>query len=77
MAAAFDKEINLAGLNCPLPVLRAKKALGEISSGEVLKIFADDPGAREDIPAFVRQSGHRLEAMCDDGGGCAFFIRKK
>ena len=53
----IDTEIDLSGLRCPLPVLRVKKALGEMASGGVLRAFATDPGAAEDIPAFIRQTG--------------------
>ena len=53
----IDKEIDTRGLNCPLPILRAKKALGGIQSGQVLKIVATDPGSVKDFQAFSRQTG--------------------
>jgi TusA-related sulfurtransferase len=61
-----DKEIDTSGLNCPLPILRAKKALAEMTSGQVLKIIATDPGSMRDFQAFAKQSGNELlgqEAM--------------
>ena len=55
-----DKEIDTSGLNCPLPILRAKKALAEMTSGQVLKIIATDPGSMRDFQAFAKQSGNEL-----------------
>lgn len=62
-AIAADKDLDVRGLNCPLPILRAKKALGEISSGQVLKVMATDPGSVKDFQAFARQTGHMLVAQ--------------
>lgn len=56
----FDKEIDTRGLNCPLPILRAKKALADMQSGQVLKIVATDPGSVRDFQAFARQTGNEL-----------------
>ncbi len=56
----IDKEIDTTGLNCPLPILRAKKALSEMQSGQVLKVIATDPGAWRDFEAFARQTGNTL-----------------
>ncbi len=56
----IDKEIDTSGLNCPLPILKAKKALNDVSSGQVLKVIATDPGAARDFEAFARQTGHEL-----------------
>lgn len=56
----FDKEIDTRGLNCPLPILRAKKALSDMNSGQVLKIVATDPGSVRDFQAFARQTGNEL-----------------
>jgi TusA-related sulfurtransferase len=55
-----DKEIDTRGLNCPLPILRAKKALADMMSGQVLKVVATDPGSMRDFQAFARQSGNEL-----------------
>jgi len=62
-AIAFDKELDTKGLNCPLPILRAKKALAELTSGQVLKIVATDPGSVRDFQAFARQTGNELLAQ--------------
>jgi len=56
----IDKEIDTSGLNCPLPILRAKKALSEMQSGQVLKVIATDPGAWRDFEAFARQTGNSI-----------------
>ena len=56
----FTKEIDTRGLNCPLPILRAKKALTELESGQVLKVTATDPGSVRDFAAFAKQTGHSL-----------------
>ncbi|MCX8006166.1 MAG: sulfurtransferase TusA family protein [Burkholderiaceae bacterium] len=59
----YDREIDARGLNCPLPVLRAKKALADMASGQVLKIVATDPGSIRDFQAFARQTGNQLLAQ--------------
>ncbi|MEI6804592.1 MAG: sulfurtransferase TusA family protein [Burkholderiales bacterium] len=56
----FDKEIDTRGLNCPLPILKAKKALSEMVSGQVLKVVASDPGSVRDFQAFAKQTGNEL-----------------
>lgn len=56
----FHREIDTRGLNCPLPILRAKKALAEMESGQVLRILATDPGSMRDFQAFARQTGNEL-----------------
>ena len=55
-----DLEIDTSGLNCPLPILRAKKALAQLQSGQCLSVIATDPGAWRDFEAFTRQTGHTL-----------------
>lgn len=56
----IDQQIDLSGLRCPLPILRAKKALAKMNSGEVLEVTATDPGAPKDFEAFCRQTGNEL-----------------
>lgn len=73
----FDKELDAKGLSCPLPVLRTKKALNEIASGQVLKILATDPGSVNDMQAFSRQTGHVLLSSAEEGGAFVFFLQKK
>jgi tRNA 2-thiouridine synthesizing protein A len=55
-----DKEIDTSGLNCPLPILKAKKALTDMQSGQVLKVIATDPGSWRDFEAFAKQTGNKL-----------------
>ncbi len=55
-----DKEIDTSGLNCPLPILKAKKALTDLLSGQTLKVIATDPGSWRDFEAFARQTGNEL-----------------
>jgi tRNA 2-thiouridine synthesizing protein A len=73
----FDKELDARGLNCPLPILRAKKSLAEIGSGQVLKIVATDPGAIKDFQAFAKQTGNELLSSAEAGGEFTFFMKKK
>ncbi len=73
----FDKELDARGLNCPLPILRAKKALTDLRSGQVLKVLATDPGAVKDFQAFSRQTGHELLSHAEANREVSFFMRKK
>ena len=56
----IDKELDTRGLNCPLPILKAKKALAELASGQMLKVIATDPGSVRDFQAFAKQTGNEL-----------------
>lgn len=56
----IDKEIDTSGLNCPLPILKAKKALAELESGQILKVIATDDGSLRDFQAFAKQTGNEL-----------------
>jgi tRNA 2-thiouridine synthesizing protein A len=73
----FDKELDAKGLSCPLPVLRTKKALNELASGQVLKILATDPGSVNDMQAFSRQTGHALLSSSEEDGAFIFYLKKK
>ncbi len=73
----FDKELDARGLNCPLPILRAKKALAEVASGQVLKILSTDPGSVKDFAAFAKQTGNELLSTAEAGGEFVFFMKKK
>jgi tRNA 2-thiouridine synthesizing protein A len=70
------KEIDTRGLTCPLPILKAKKALAEMSAGELLKVLATDPGSVRDFQAFARQTGHELVAHEAGGNGEFTFVLK-
>jgi tRNA 2-thiouridine synthesizing protein A len=74
---AFERELDARGLNCPLPILRTKRALNEMSSGQVVKVLATDPMSVRDFQAFSRQTGHELLASGDHGGEFFFYLRKK
>jgi len=74
--AEFDQELDATGLNCPLPILRAKKALASLGSGQVLKIIATDPGSVKDFEAFAKQTGNELTESTEDGGKYFFKIKK-
>jgi tRNA 2-thiouridine synthesizing protein A len=73
----FDKELDARGLNCPLPILRTKKALTDLRSGQVLKVLATDPGAVKDFQTFSRQTGHELLSHGEANKEFTFFMRKK
>jgi tRNA 2-thiouridine synthesizing protein A len=73
----FDLEVDASGLNCPLPLLRLKKALMEVQSGDVIKIIATDPAAHLDIGVYVDQTGHQLLELARQANFQVFFIRKK
>ena len=73
---AADKILDARGLRCPLPVLRAKKALAALDSGQRLKIVATDPGSLEDFPVFARQTGSALEFSEEREGEYIFVMRK-
>lgn len=73
----FDKEIDATGLNCPLPILRCKKGLSELSSAQVLKVLATDPGSVKDFNAFCLQTGHELLQMDEENSTFTFYIKKR
>jgi tRNA 2-thiouridine synthesizing protein A len=76
-ALEHDRELDARGLSCPLPILRAKKSLNDMRSGEVLKIRATDPGSVRDFQAFARQTGHQLVSSTEAAGEFIFLLRKK
>ena len=72
-----DLEVDASGLNCPLPLLRLKKGLMEVKSGDVIKIIATDPAAHLDIGVYTEQTGHAIVEFFQEDGKQIFFIRKK
>jgi tRNA 2-thiouridine synthesizing protein A len=72
----FDQELDARGLNCPLPILRAKKALNGMAAGEVLKIISTDPGSVKDFEAFASQTGNELLESTEDGSEFYFMMKK-
>jgi tRNA 2-thiouridine synthesizing protein A len=73
----INKELDARGLNCPLPILRTKKALTDMASGQVLKILATDPGSVKDFQAFSKQTGHELLQHDEAESVHTFLMRKK
>ncbi len=73
----FDKELDARGLNCPLPILKAKKALNDMQSGQVLKILATDPGSVKDFQAFCKQTGNDLLSQAAAEKEFTFFLKRK
>jgi tRNA 2-thiouridine synthesizing protein A len=72
-----QKEIDTKGLKCPLPILRAKKALSDMSSGDVLKVVATDPGSMRDFQAFARQTGNELVEQHTQGDEFIHYLRRR
>ena len=72
-----DKELDARGLVCPLPILRTKQSLAEMTSGQVLKIVATDPGATIDFQVFAEQTGNDLLSMSEADEEFVFFLKKK
>ena len=73
----FDRELDVTGLSCPLPILRTKKALFEMSSGQVLRVLATDPNAAKDFQAFARQTGNRLLSNTELDQVFEFYFERK
>ena len=71
-----DQVLDAKGLNCPLPILRARKALGTLASGATLEVLATDPGAVKDFEAFCRTTGNELVSSGSDSGVFRFVIRR-
>jgi tRNA 2-thiouridine synthesizing protein A len=74
---AFQHEVDASGLTCPLPILRAKKALAQMESGEVLRVITTDAKAVRDFQAFAKQSGNGLIAQQDSGDSVMHFLRRR
>ncbi len=73
----IDKEIDTRGLNCPLPILKAKKALSEMRSGQLLKVVATDGGSVRDFRAFARQTGNELVEQTEEGEDFIHVLRRR
>ena len=72
-----QKELDTRGLNCPLPILKAKKALADMRSGDVLKVLATDPGSIRDFQAFARQTGNELVEQASNNDEFVHFLRRR
>jgi len=73
----FDKDLDARGLNCPLPILRAKKALSEMQSGQVLRILTTDVGSVKDFQAFCKQTGNELLSHSEADREFTFLMKRK
>ncbi|ALV07255.1 sulfurtransferase TusA family protein [Roseateles depolymerans] len=73
----IHKELDTRGLNCPLPILKAKKALAEMESGQLLKVVATDPGSNRDFQAFARQTGNELVTQTTEGEEFIHVLRRR
>ena len=73
----IDRELDARGLNCPLPILRTKKSLNDMTSGQILKVLATDPGSVRDFEAFCRQTGNQLVSSSQAPDEFLFLLRKK
>jgi tRNA 2-thiouridine synthesizing protein A len=76
-AMEAHKELDTRGLNCPLPILKAKKALAEMGSGQVLKVVATDPGSVRDFQAFARQTGNELVEQTSSADEFVHFLKRR
>ena len=74
---SIDREVDARGLNCPLPILRTKKALNDMKSGQVLRILATDPTALRDFQAFAKQTGNELLQHVEQDGVFSFLLRRR
>ena len=72
-----DQTLDAKGLNCPLPILKAKKALATLPAGGTLEVLATDPGAVKDFAAFCRTTGHELVEQSQEGNVYRFVLRRK
>ena len=72
-----DREVDARGLNCPLPILRTKKTLNDMVSGQVVRIIATDPASVRDFEAFARQTGNQLVQQSEQDGAFVFLMRRK
>lgn len=72
----ITKELDASGLNCPMPILRAKKALKDLNSGDVLRIIATDPGSVKDFEAFAKQTGNELLESTSEGASFIYHLKK-
>lgn len=77
MLLHFDKDLDARGLNCPLPILRAKKALNEMTGGQVLRILTTDQGSLKDFAAFAKQTGNELLSSAENDKEFEFYLKRR
>jgi tRNA 2-thiouridine synthesizing protein A len=73
----FQKDVDARGMKCPLPILKAKKALNDMQTGDILRVMATDPGSVRDFNAFARQTGNELVSHAEQDAEFTFFLRRK
>lgn len=73
----FDKELNARNMSCPLPIVKTKKALADMASGQVLKVISTDTGSVKDMAAFAEQTGNTLLSTVEENGEFVFYMKKK
>lgn len=73
----IDRELDTRGLNCPLPILKAKKALSEMQSGQALRVISTDPGSVRDFAVFAKQTGNELVEQSTEGNDFIHVIRRR
>ena len=73
----FQKDVDARGMKCPLPILKAKKALNDMQTGDILRVMATDPGSVRDFNAFARQTGNELLSHAELDAEFTFFLRRK
>ncbi len=73
----FDKELDARGLACPLPIVKTRKALSDMASGQVLKVTATDSGSMADMAAFSEQTGNQLLSSSQEGSTYVFFLKRR
>ena len=76
MSYNFDQELDCSGLSCPMPILKTKKAVDKMETGQVLKMIATDPGSLPDVQAWAAKTGNELLGHEEDGGTFTFYIKK-
>ena len=77
MSVTEDQVLDCSGMACPMPILKTKKAVEALDSGQVLKMIATDPGSTSDMDAWTKKTGHELVASEQEGDKYIFFIKKK
>jgi tRNA 2-thiouridine synthesizing protein A len=77
MPVNYDKELDARGLACPLPIVKTRKALNELTTGQVLKVMATDSGSMADMKAFSEQTGNELLSSSQEGGLYLFYLKRR
>ena len=72
-----DQVLDVQGEGCPMPILKTKKALDKMNSGEILKILGTDPGTKNDLPAFCKRTGHEFLGAEENNGVSTFYVKRK